>query len=48
MAQQVFDVHSSKLTYATLKKMLEIVDDYLSIKTNLTYYFPGILVNNDE
>lgn len=48
MAEQIFEVHKSKLTYATLRKMLEIVDNYLDIKTNLTYYFPSIIDNNEQ
>lgn len=48
MTEQILEVHSTKLLYATIKKMLAIIDDYNSIKTALTYYFPNISLDNTE
>ena len=42
MAEQTLTVHNSKLTYATIKKMVSLITEYTNIKTVLTYYFPSI------
>jgi len=45
MAAQTLEVHSSKLCYATLKKMTTLLNNYNTNKDLLEPYFPGITVD---
>jgi hypothetical protein len=48
MAEHEIIVHNSKLTYATLKKMIALITEYINLKAVLTYYFPEIVNDTDE
>lgn len=47
-ASQEFEVHNSKLTYATIKRMVALITEYMDMKEVLAYYFPEVDNDNTE